>query len=179
MNAQNLNSLEHTLSHMCCKLHSQTQATHTSTLGCHQNPLSSFWWHPYLMCTSKAHTYLSTNFRRAVSWLDLLLHCSTQRWSGWCTRTTRICTTLGCAIGTSSLLPAQRWEIWLCKFSFWNRFFINMRKCKILINQCKKIEVNMNERLIATTSDFKRRQKLTLHINAIIILGRYHMNWFL
>ena len=58
-------------------------------------------------------------------------------------------------------------------------FFIKMRKCKILINQCKKIEVNMNERLIATTSDFKRRQKLTLHINAIIILGRYHMNWFL
>ena len=43
----------------------------------------------------------------------------------------------------------------------------------------QKIEVNMNERLIATTSDFKRRQKLTLHINAIIILGRYHMNWFL
>ena len=164
---------------MCCKLHSQTQATHTPTKGCHQKLLSGFWWHPYKMCLSKAHTYLSTNFRRAVSWLDLLLHCSTLRWSGWCTRTTRICTTPGCAIGTSSLLPAQRWKIWLCKFSFWIRFSSRSENAKFWSTNAKKIEVDMNERLIATTSDFKRRQKLTLHINAIIILGRYHMNWFL
>ena len=46
---------------------------------------------------------------------------------------------------------------------FLDSIFYQDEKMKILINQCKKIEVNMNERLIAITSDFKRRQKLTLH----------------
>ena len=62
---------------------------------------------------------------------------------------------------------------------FFDSFFHQDEKMQNSYQPMQKIEVNMNERLIATTSDFKRRQKLTLHINAIIILGRYHMNWYL